>query len=528
MFSRKKKKLAEIKASFGKEKNEVFDFEQIEAYFKKTNKDCFFHVISDRTCNDLDFEEFFMLADRTTSKIGQQYLYATFRTQNHGQPNFEQQEEVIQFLKNNSKQRGAIQYQLSRLSKRNAFFITKLFQEDPIKPPKWFLVIQILSILSVGTIILSFFNSFFLLILILLFGINFVIHTWNKQHVLYYIKSIPQLILLNKTAKELLKVKELTSDRDTVKNSVQKLGKLKRKLSIFQMEQATDEVTVLAWAVLELIKIQFLLEPLYLFKALKQIESCRKDVHRVFRFVGEVDARISILSFRDSLNEWCIPTISSDKNVFSSSNIYHPLIEDCVKNTINSDQQSILLTGSNMSGKTTFIRTIGINVLAALTINTSFASQLEIAPFKLHSAIRISDDLMNSKSYYFEEVLTIKEMIDQSDDGHHHVFLLDEIFKGTNTIERISAGKAVLSSLNKEKNIVFVSTHDIELTDLLMHEYASFHFSERIDNQTVGFDYKLKEGKLKNRNAIKILEINGYPNDVVREAKTISEQLSKN
>lgn len=528
MFNRKKKKLAEIKESFGKVKDEVFDFEQIEAYFKNLNKDHFFHVINDRTCNDLDFEEFFMLADRTTSKIGQQYLYATLRTIKHSQPNFEQQEKTIRFFKNNPKQREAIQYQLSRLSKRNAFFISKLFQEDPIKPPKWFLVIQLLSILSFGTIILSFFNPFFLLILVLLFGINFIIHTWNKQNVLYYIKSIPQLILLNKTAKELLKIKELSSDSNDIKISVQKLSKLERKLSIFQMEQATDELSVLAWAVLELIKIQFLLEPIFLFKTLNKIESNKEDVHSVFKFVGEVDAQISIVSIRESLNEWCIPIISSDKNIFSSSNIYHPLIEKCVTNSIDTDQQSILLTGSNMSGKTTFIRTIGINVLTALTINTSFSNKLEIPPFKLHSAIRISDDLMNSKSYYFEEVLTIKEMIDQSDDGHHHIFLLDEIFKGTNTIERISAGKAVLSSLNKEKNIVFVSTHDIELTDLLHKEYASFHFSESIDDQTIGFDYKLKEGKLQNRNAIKILEINGYPKEVVEEAKAISDQLSKN
>lgn len=89
---------------------------------------------------------------------------------------------------------------------------------------------------------------------------------------------------------------------------------------------------------------------------------------------------------------------------------------------------------------------------------------------KVYSAIRIHDDLMNSKSYYFEEVLTIKEIIGRSKEKPPGLFLLDEIFKGTHTIERISAGKAVLSSLSKENNIVFVSTHDIELADLLKNE----------------------------------------------------------
>ncbi len=160
-----------------------------------------------------------------------------------------------------------------------------------------------------------------------------------------------------------------------------------------------------------------------------------------------------------------------------------------------------------MSGKTSFIRTIGINILTGLTLNTCFADHFSMPKMRLFSAIRISDDLMNDRSYYFEEVLTIKEMILKSGNGVPNLFLLDEIFKGTNTIERISAGEAVLSYLSKSDNIVFVSTHDIELADLLKEEYELYHFSEKVDNKTVDFDYKLKDGKLKNRNAIRILHI---------------------
>ena len=132
---------------------------------------------------------------------------------------------------------------------------------------------------------------------------------------------------------------------------------------------------------------------------------------------------------------------------------------------------------------------------------------------------------MNDKSYYFEEVLTIKEMIDNSGNGKPNLFLLDEIFKGTNTIERISAGKAVLSFMAKADNIVFVSTHDIELADLLKDQYILYHFSEKVDHQTVDFDYKLKDGKLKNRNAIRILQINGYPDEIIKEAIELSKEL---
>ena len=180
-----------------------------------------------------------------------------------------------------------------------------------------------------------------------------------------------------------------------------------------------------------------------------------------------------------------------------------------------------------MSGKTSFIRTIGINVITGQTINTCFADEFSLSKMNIFSAIRISDDLMNDKSYYFEEVLSIKSMIDNSTNGKTNLFLLDEIFKGTNTIERISAGKAVLSALSKGNNIVFVSTHDIELADLLKDEYELYHFSEIVDHKSVDFDYKLKEGKLKDRNAIRILQINDYPEELIQEAIEISKELDR-
>jgi DNA mismatch repair ATPase MutS len=279
------------------------------------------------------------------------------------------------------------------------------------------------------------------------------------------------------------------------------------------------------WGILELLKIAFLIEPLLLFGVLKRLDSKRKEIENVFSFVGEIDIILSIASLRNGLDKYCLPKISDSK--FSAKSIYHPLIPDCITNTIDISNKSILLTGSNMSGKTTFIRTIGLNMITGLTINTCFATSMTMPKLRIYSAIRISDDLMNDISYYFEEVLTIKEMIDKSCKGTPNLFLLDEIFKGTNTIERISAGKVVLSTLSKNENIVFVSTHDIELTDMLSDEYELYHFSEIVKENNVDFDYKLKEGKLKNRNAIRILQINNYPKDLIDEAIEISNEMDE-
>jgi DNA mismatch repair ATPase MutS len=100
-------------------------------------------------------------------------------------------------------------------------------------------------------------------------------------------------------------------------------------------------------------------------------------------------------------------------------------------------------------------------------------------------------------------------------------FVLDEIFKGTNTIERISGGKAILSYLNNSNHIVLVSTHDIELTDLLaQNNYDLYHFSEHIEQEELQFDHLLKKGKLQTRNAIRILELYDYPSEIIFDART--------
>jgi DNA mismatch repair ATPase MutS len=296
----------------------------------------------------------------------------------------------------------------------------------------------------------------------------------------------------------------------------------------FQLEsKIQNDYEIILNSILELVKILFLLEPLLLFNVLNQLDTKKQAIEDVFEYVGHIDTLISIASLRKGLESYCIPVINNGKKEIIAEQIYHPLIVDCVKNSIHIHDKSILLTGSNMSGKTSFIRTIGINAVVGLTLNTCFADYFSMPKMSILSAIRISDDLMNDKSYYFEEVITIKEMITKSENKEFNLFLLDEIFKGTNTIERISAGKAVLSYLAKFKNIVFVSTHDIELADLLQDEYELYHFSEIVDDKTIDFDYKLKSGKLKNRNAIKILAINNYPANIVEEAMEISKKLEK-
>ena len=529
IFGLRKKKNDKIKVSFGKIKDVPADFEMIEKYFRNKDNSEAFQTLSDKTCDDLDFDELFCFLDRTNSRIGQQYLYNRLRTISSSREETGRNEEIISRFKQDEVFRVKIQRELTQLNEFKAYYLPSLFQDEHISPPKYFFIFKLLSFISILLLGLLPFYPQIVIALIVVFVINLGIHFWNKKNLFKYLQSIPQLLRLNRIAASIYKDSQLSKINPDLIQSIKIINGVKNRMLFFQLEgKLQGDLAVIFWGTFELVKTFFLLEPILLFGVLKRLNTKRKEIENVFAFVGEVDMLISIASLRNGCDTFCIPEIANKETKIVAAEIYHPLIQDCVTNTISVVNKSVLLTGSNMSGKTTFIRSIGLNLITGLTINTCFAKAIMLPMIRIYSAIRISDDLLNNKSYYFEEVLTIKEMLEKSREGKPSLFLLDEIFKGTNTIERIAGGKATLSYLSKNNNLVFVSTHDIELGDMLIAEFELYHFSEIINEKSVDFDFKLKEGKLMNRNALKILEINEYPESVIREANEISKELDKN
>lgn len=525
----KKKRLKQDLANdYGKLKEDSFNFDLIERYFRKKEQSGAYQVLSDKTCNDLDLNEVFMFVDRTTSRVGQQFLYNRLRVIPKVDDASGIDEKMVEALHRDPELRLKIQALLSELGNTDAFYIPSLFLDEHLEEPKWFFIVKLLSFTSFLSLVLIPFNPAISLVFLAVYLINIGIHYWNKRNLNQYLGTIPQLLRLTKVARELLKIDLFKSLGKEIPESLSVLNKIRNRMSFFKLEVAMEgDVQVLFWAILELFKALFLIEPLLLFGVLRRLDTRRKEIDRVFTFVGYIDTLLSVDSLRQGLETYCIPDIRENSVYLEGVQFYHPLIIGCVPNNISVNKKSILLTGSNMSGKTSFIRTIGINVITALTLNTCFAEKFALPRMKIFSAIRISDDLMNNKSYYFEEVLTIKEMLKACEGDRTHLFLLDEIFKGTNTIERISAGYAVLSHFARKHNLVFVSTHDIELTELLQEDYALYHFSEIIDDKKIAFDFQLKEGRLKNRNAIRILQINEYPEEIILEAMRQAQELDK-
>jgi hypothetical protein len=199
----------------------------------------------------------------------------------------------------------------------------------------------------------------------------------------------------------------------------------------------------------------------------------------------------------------------------TAQELFHPLIlpEKAISNSIDFDQthRLVILTGANMSGKTTFMRTLGINCVLANLGLSPFGSRLCMGPFQLYTSMRNSDNLGESVSSFYAELNRIHNLIERLEMGEPLFFLLDEILKGTNTQDRISGSEALIHQILQTKGLGIISTHDIELSDLEQTEEKvhNFSFHSEILDKSIDFDYKIKKGPCPSFNAHKLMELMG-------------------
>lgn len=248
-------------------------------------------------------------------------------------------------------------------------------------------------------------------------------------------------------------------------------------------------------------------------KVIKSLNSLKPQLQMLYRLVGELDADISILSYRHSIELYTVPKFV-DKLSVSGTGVAHPLIDGAVPNDAQIDK-SWLLTGSNASGKSTFIKSIAVNNILAQTINTCTAQSYALKLAPVVTSMAVEDNVIDGESYFIAEIKSMKRIIDLVDAGVQCYCFIDEILKGTNTAERIAASAAVLEHLTEKDCLCLTATHDMELTQLLDGKYVNCHFSEQVDADGVSFDYKLKPGASKTRNAIRLLEYYKFPQDII-------------
>jgi len=504
------------------------DFKLISSYHYQVATD---HNLSDSTAEDIDFEKLFAYVDRTNSKIGQQYLFSKLKSQENNLSSLEALDILVEQFKDGDI-RQAIEYELSKLSKLNAYFLHELFTVNIQNLYNTLLSLYIkfagfLWVFSLCFMILQKSEAVFVITSILTI-VNLYLHFRNKQKIARYVHTLPQLNLLLQVADQ-VSTKIVTHEAPLVKNQIKLLHKLKVSLSFVSFEDSVSkDPSDIASGFWELFKTFLLIEPAMFIISIDRVNKHKNTIEMLFNYVAHLDFAISIQSLRQDLPLYSKPEFNLDKNSIVIEALYHPLVENCVQNSIVvSASQGVLITGSNMSGKTTFIRSIAINTLLSQTLFTSCTKSYKAPFLNLSTSIRISDDIENQKSYFQAEASSVLTILNKSMKENGSLIIIDEIFKGTNTIERVAAAKAILSYLAFNKKFIFVSTHDLELAELLGDEYAVYSFEETVCEQRLVFDYKLKEGVLRNKNGIAILSSLGYPEIIVSEAYLISDRLRK-
>jgi DNA mismatch repair ATPase MutS len=191
------------------------------------------------------------------------------------------------------------------------------------------------------------------------------------------------------------------------------------------------------------------------------------------------------------------------------------------------EEKSVLLTGSNASGKSTFLKTIAINAILAQTINTCTAKKYEAGFFKVYTSMSLRDDLLKNDSYFMVEIKAIKRIIDEMNEDIPILCFVDEVLRGTNTIERISASSHILKYISGGNAFCFAATHDIELTNILEDVYSNYHFTEKVVEDDVIFNYKLNKGKATSKNAIKLLRLLKISHETILKELEMSEKEIK-
>jgi hypothetical protein len=234
----------------------------------------------------------------------------------------------------------------------------------------------------------------------------------------------------------------------------------------------------------------------------------RQSTGNWFQALATMEALSSLGNLAANHPKWCFPELSNQDAVLIAKELGHPLLEEQKRITndfaTEGKEQINLITGSNMGGKSTFLRSVGVNIVLAAMGTPVCASQFIFSPMKIMSSMRVSDNLEESTSTFYAELKKLKQMITAVNNNENVYLLLDEILRGTNSNDRHTGSKALLQQLIRHKAAGIVATHDLELARLAEDFPANihnYHFDVQVENDELFFDYKLKRGICRSMNA---------------------------
>jgi hypothetical protein len=520
-------RLARLRADWGTPRDRERDLAGIAEFFRA--EPATDQSLDDRTWDDLLLDDVFSWIDRGESRLGQQLLYRRLRGAAH--PSLDAFEALLGRMADVPSVRERAQLALHELRDASVYHLHRLARPRALERAGWHVFFPLWTALVLCLLVSAFFSPRLLLVIVPAFVINIGIRGSTGPRVSREIVSFRQIGPLLSAARALVPVG--TADTAAITGELARdLDDLRRLRTIARWvsRDATSIGGDILASVLEYLNLLLLMDVNALFFAGRELQARGPQLLRVIATVGEIDAAIAVASWRTGEPRWTRPNVVPADATAVFEDVTHPLIEEAVPNSLTAaPPHGVLITGSNMSGKSTFLRTIGINVVLAQTVNTALARRYEAPVYRVRSCIGRSDDLISGKSYYLVEVESVLALVHAAARREPHLFIFDELFRGTNAVERIAAAEAVLDALvaDGRPHIALAATHDGELVDLLKDHYVVYHLGDAVGPDGLVFDYRLTAGPATSRNAITLLRLNGAPESLVTQALARAAALDR-
>ena len=480
-------------------------------------------AIDELTWSDLDMDDVFKRLDTCLTSVGDEVLYATLHEPKWKEDTFKDREKLINFFTENPKERLEIQMLLSKLGKSSYNDVSALIFESELKALKNPMVYTILSIIPLLCIGICLFNvTIGLMLFIFSIIINGIVYYYFKKEIAKNLLTIHYLSAILRCCNRLL------ADQTTngLEDFIEKINQDNRHFKVLAgklsgvMMGGTSDLDL----ILDYLKIITLYDYRTYNKAIALIAKNKAAFHRIYQNIGELDMAIALASFRKSLPNTVNPVFTEEFKVIAAD-LYHPLLKSPIANDIELRQNS-LITGSNASGKSTFVKALAINSIFAQTIYTCTASSFSLAHCLPITSMAVKDDILTGDSYFMAEIKSLKRTIDQV-SSYPCLCFIDEILKGTNTIERIAASSAILDYLDRNNCLCLIATHDIEITNILANTYDNYHFQETITDETIWFDYQLHTGPARTKNAIALLNYLEFDQEIIGKANSLVDTFAE-
>lgn len=358
----------------------------------------------------------------------------------------------------------------------------------------------VLHISTPSLILVVYFAGLFLSFLLSGYCNSFLEPVFGSQQLLRSKLALMEAVVAEEFHSELLTGLQSEIMNDTQHSTLQGMKRLERLMAVYHLRHNPI--------------VHFLLGGICLYdvhlarEAVKWSSTYHAQIQSVMGILAELEMLNSFALFA-CYQDCCYPVIRYDRPApeLHLQNGYHPFLisNQAVKNSMDLDARPRVITGSNMSGKTTFLRTIGINVILAYAGAPVCAEAMELSVMRPFTSMRVTDDVNHGISTFYAEILRIKEMVEYGSRNVPMLCLIDEIFKGTNSADRIVGAEAVIRRLTGPTILPIISTHDFELCDLA----ENYHFEEFYDEEGIHFDYRLKTGRCQTTNALYLLKLAG-------------------